>query len=101
MSFLNSKISQITLTIEDIIQDRRIENQAYSRVLFWIIIKYHAKEQLIIITLKHVMMNIGYDLPSPCITLLHIIPIVIKGTAKAKILKYPTPISSNDLLRRD
>ena len=40
------------------------------------------------ITLKQVIINIGYAFPIPCITLAPIILIAIKGTAKAKILKY-------------
>ena len=34
----------------------------------------------------------GYAFPNPCIALLQVIPIDIKGIANAKILKYPTPI---------
>ena len=43
------------------------------------------KKQLIIITLKHVMINMGYALPSPCIALLQFIAIEINGTANANI----------------
>ena len=44
------------------------------------------------ITLKHVMINIGYAFPRPCIARLQFIAIEINGIANAKILKYPTPI---------
>ena len=75
------------LIIEDDIHEIKIAIHANSSGLFNFSIKYHAKEQLIIMTLKHVMINIGYHLPRPWITLLHIIPNVIKGIANEKILK--------------
>ena len=75
------------LTIEEIIHEIKIAYHANSMGLFNFSIKYHAREQLIIITLKHVIINIGYAFPKPCITLPPIIPIDINGTANEKILK--------------
>ena len=75
------------LIIEEDIHEIKIAIHANSIGLFNFSINYHAKEQLIIITLKQVNINIGYDFPNPCITLPPIIPIHIKGTANAKILK--------------
>ena len=68
-------------------QEMSIDNQAYSIGLFLIAIKYHPNEQLTIITLRQVIINIGYDFPSPWIVLLQIIDKVTNGTAKEKILK--------------
>ena len=42
-------------------QEMSIDNQAYSIGLFLITIKYHPNEQLTIITLRQVIINIGYD----------------------------------------
>ena len=44
--------------------------------------------QLITITLRDVIINIGYAFPSPCIILLQIIVSVTSGIAKENILKY-------------
>ena len=58
-NFLSSKISHIELIIAAEIQEISIEIHAYSIGIFLISIKYHPREQLIRITLKHVMINIG------------------------------------------
>ena len=73
-------------------QDIKIAYQAKNKGLFKYSINRYAKKQLIIITLKHVIINIGYAFPRPCITLLQIIVAVTKGIAKENILKYSMPI---------
>ena len=66
-----------------------------------IITKYHAKDAEIMITLNNVRINMGYANPSPCIILVLVIPIVIKGYANAMILKYKTDsrIISGELVK--
>ena len=50
-------------------------------------VMYKARGALISITLIDVMINIGVAKPNPCITLLHVIPIVISGNEKTNTLK--------------
>ena len=58
-SFLISNSNHMMLIIDDKIHDKRIEYHANSIDLFKYIIKYHANEQLITITRKHVWRRAG------------------------------------------
>ena len=50
----------------------------------------HANTELITTTLRIVSIRVGAPKPSPCITLLQVIPMVINGYAKTSTLKYST-----------
>ena len=54
-------------------------------------VKYNAKGTLISITRVNVRNNIGEPKPSPCMTLLLVIPIEINGYVNTIICKYWTP----------
>ena len=50
--------------------------------------KNHANAELITTTLRMVSIRVGAPYPKPCIILLHVIPMVIKGYANISTLKY-------------
>ena len=79
------------MEIIDVIK-HEISNEYHAKITGFpcITTNNHANTELITTTLRIVSIRVGAPKPSPCITLLHVIPMVINGYAKTSTLKYST-----------
>tara|TARA_B100000131_G_C17912267_1_gene530823 strand:+ start:418 stop:642 length:225 start_codon:yes stop_codon:yes gene_type:complete len=64
---------------EAINDENKIQYQTYSIGLSKTLVKYNPRGALIRITLTRVIISTGVPLPSPCMILLLVIPIVTNG----------------------
>ena len=73
----------------DVMPDE-ISNEYHAKITGFpfITTKNHANTELMITTLRIVSIRVGMPCPRPCITLLHVIPMVINGYANTNTLKY-------------